>query len=72
MLIVQHWFQYAVTGQLASLERWLEALPEQLRGREGAAGSREGVDAPSTAGERRASIFCGWPRAYPMRGGSRR
>ena len=34
MLIAQHWFQYAVTGQLASLERWLEALPEQLRGRE--------------------------------------
>ena len=31
MLIAQHWFQYAVTGQLASLERWLEALPEQLR-----------------------------------------
>ena len=26
-----HWFQYAVTGQLASLERWLEALPEHLR-----------------------------------------
>jgi LuxR family maltose regulon positive regulatory protein len=31
-LIARHWFRYAVTGQLASLERWLEALPEHLRG----------------------------------------
>lgn len=34
MLIARHWFRYAVTGQLASLERWLEALPEHLRGRD--------------------------------------
>jgi LuxR family maltose regulon positive regulatory protein len=34
MLISRHWFRYAVTGQLASLERWLEALPEHLRSRE--------------------------------------
>jgi LuxR family transcriptional regulator, maltose regulon positive regulatory protein len=29
-LISRHWFRYAVTGQLASLERWLAALPEDL------------------------------------------
>ena len=34
MLIARHWFRYAVTGQLASLERWLEALPEHLKGRD--------------------------------------
>ena len=34
MLIARHWFRYAVTGQLSSLERWLEALPEYLRGRD--------------------------------------
>jgi LuxR family maltose regulon positive regulatory protein len=26
-LISRHWFRYATTGQLASLEHWLEALP---------------------------------------------
>jgi LuxR family maltose regulon positive regulatory protein len=30
ILISRHWFRYALTGQLASLERWLEALPEDL------------------------------------------
>jgi LuxR family maltose regulon positive regulatory protein len=29
-LISRHWFRYAITGQLASLERWLDALPENL------------------------------------------
>jgi LuxR family transcriptional regulator, maltose regulon positive regulatory protein len=29
-LVARHWFRYAVTGQLASLERWLEALPDDL------------------------------------------
>jgi LuxR family transcriptional regulator, maltose regulon positive regulatory protein len=29
-LLARHWFRYAVTGQLASLERWLEALPDDL------------------------------------------
>jgi LuxR family maltose regulon positive regulatory protein len=33
-LIARHWFRYAVTGQLASLERWLEALPDYLSDRE--------------------------------------
>ena len=29
-LISRHWFRYAITGQLASLERWLDALPRDL------------------------------------------
>ena len=29
-LISRHWFRYALTGQLVSLERWLDALPEDL------------------------------------------
>jgi LuxR family maltose regulon positive regulatory protein len=29
-LISRHWFRYAITGQLASLERWLDALPAEL------------------------------------------
>jgi LuxR family transcriptional regulator, maltose regulon positive regulatory protein len=29
-LISRHWFRYAITGQLASLERWLDALPTGL------------------------------------------
>jgi LuxR family transcriptional regulator, maltose regulon positive regulatory protein len=29
-LISRHWFRYAITGQLASLERWLDALPDDL------------------------------------------
>jgi LuxR family maltose regulon positive regulatory protein len=29
-LIARHWFRYATAGQLVSLERWLEALPEDL------------------------------------------
>ena len=29
-LISRHWFRYAITGQLASLERWLDALPADL------------------------------------------
>ena len=29
-LISRHWFRYAITGQLASLERWLDALPVDL------------------------------------------
>jgi len=33
-LISRHWFRYAVTGQLASLERWLEALPDNLSNRD--------------------------------------
>jgi LuxR family transcriptional regulator, maltose regulon positive regulatory protein len=33
-LIARHWFRYAVTGQLASLERRLEALPEYLTNRD--------------------------------------
>jgi LuxR family transcriptional regulator, maltose regulon positive regulatory protein len=33
-LIAHHWFRFAVTGQLASLERWLGALPEHLRSRD--------------------------------------
>ncbi len=30
MLIARHWFGYAFAGQTATLERWLEALPEGL------------------------------------------
>jgi ATP/maltotriose-dependent transcriptional regulator MalT len=33
-LISRHWFRYAVMGQLASLERWLEALPDYLTNRD--------------------------------------
>jgi len=33
-LISRHWFRYAVTGQLGSLERWLEALPDNLTNRD--------------------------------------
>ena len=33
-LVARHWFRYAVTGQLASLERWLEALPAYLTNRD--------------------------------------
>jgi len=33
-LISRDWFRFAVTGQLASLERWLEALPEFLTNRD--------------------------------------
>jgi LuxR family maltose regulon positive regulatory protein len=33
-LVARHWFRYAVTGQLASLERWLEALPDDLTNRD--------------------------------------
>jgi LuxR family maltose regulon positive regulatory protein len=29
-LIARHWLRYVATGQLATLERWLEALPEEL------------------------------------------
>ena len=29
-LISRNWFRYAITGQLASLERWLDALPADL------------------------------------------
>jgi LuxR family maltose regulon positive regulatory protein len=33
-LISRHWHRYATTGQLASLERWLDALPEYLANRD--------------------------------------
>ena len=34
MLISRHWFRYATIGQLASLERWLDALPEYQANRD--------------------------------------
>jgi ATP/maltotriose-dependent transcriptional regulator MalT len=30
MLIARHWLGYALAGQVATVERWLEALPEEL------------------------------------------
>ncbi len=30
LLIARHWFGYLVSGQTATVERWLEALPEEL------------------------------------------
>ena len=30
MLIARHWFGYVFAGQMATVERWLESLPEDL------------------------------------------
>ena len=30
MLVAHHWFGYVAAGQSATVERWLESLPEEL------------------------------------------